>query len=128
MRRVISGLGLGALLYSAAAGRRPHPKRPSPRERELLAAAIVSVTVEELLWRGPALQLLRSRLGVVPALAVSSAAFAAAHLPAHPRALVTHAGLAAAFGAAALRRGGLASAAVAHATYDTLVLLEEPAA
>ena len=129
MKRAVSGVALGVALFTTAAARRPRPQRPSQRERRLLAAVAVSAAVEEMIWRGPVLRLLRSTLGTAPALAASAAAFAAAHAPhAGRRALATHAALAATLGTVALWGGGLVPATGAHVTYDVLVLLEEPEA
>jgi len=125
MMQPVAGLALGATLYAAAAGRWPRPRRPEAHERRVLAAAMTTAALEELLWRGAALRLLRRR-GPGFALAATSVAFAAAHLPrSRGRAVATHAALAAVLGAVSLAPGGLAVAVLAHATYDALVLLEE---
>jgi membrane protease YdiL (CAAX protease family) len=125
LRSTGSGLALGTAVYAAAAGRMPQPRRPEGRERPLLAAAVCSSVAEELLWRGVLLRSVR-RGGTLAAVAVTSAGFAAAHRPrAAGRALVTHLVLAGALGVVALRRGGLAAAAVAHTTYNLLVLLDD---
>lgn len=127
MRRfavALSGLPLGAGLYTAAGRRLPRPKRPARRHRPLLGALCASAVAEELVWRGALLRLLRRR-GRRLSLAVTTVAFAAGHLPAGRRALATYGLLGAVLGVVAARRGGLAAAVVAHATYDVLALLEE---
>jgi len=123
---VAAGLALGSALYAGAAQRLPRPLLPARRQRPLLAAAIVSATVEELLWRGVLLGALRPR-GTRRALAVTSAGFALSHLPrAGGRALAVYGALGSVLGLVAPRRRGLTVASVAHVTYDVLALLEEP--
>ncbi len=125
MSGATAGLALGAVLYAAAARRLPRPKPPARHDGPLLAAASVSAAAEELLWRGALLRILRRRRQRL-ALVATSCGFALAHLPGTGRgALATLAGLGGALGVVAERRG-LVAAAVAHATYDVLVLLEEP--
>ena len=120
----LAGLALGAALFSAAAGRLPRPRRPTERDGALLIAAACSAGVEELLWRGALLRLLR-RVDPRIAVATTSLGFVLAHRR-HARgpASATHALLAIALGSVAGRRNGLATAVVAHATYDVLVLLD----
>jgi membrane protease YdiL (CAAX protease family) len=124
LRAVAAGVPLGGAIFGVVAGRLPRPRRPERRERPLLAAVAVSAAVEEVLWRGLTLRLLR-RAGSAPAVLATSAGFAAAHRPhAEGQALATHALLAGVLGCAALHAGGLVTAAIAHATYDVLVLLD----
>lgn len=120
----VAGLALGAGLFSAAAGRLPQPQRPSERDGALLIAAACAAAVEELFWRGALPRLLR-RAPTGVTFASTSIGFVLAHRR-HSRgpALITHALLAVALGSVAARRNGLATAVVAHATYDVLVLLE----
>lgn len=122
----VAGLALGAGLYSAAAGRLPRPRRPTEHDSALLIAAGCFAAVEELLWRGALPRLLhRAPRGI--AFATTAIGFVLAHRRhAQGPALVTHAVLALALGSVAARRNGLATAVVAHATYDLLVLLDTP--
>jgi membrane protease YdiL (CAAX protease family) len=128
LRALATGVPLGGAIFVATARRLPRPRRPERRERPLLAAVAVSAAAEEVLWRGMMMRLLR-RAGPASALLATSAGFAAAHRPrAEGRALATHALLAGVLGWAALYGGGLVTAAIAHVTYDALVLLDpEPA-
>ena len=121
----VAGLTLGAVLFAAAAGRLPRPRRPRERDGPLLAAAACRAAIEELLWRGALPGLLR-RTPTGIAFAMTSTGFVLAHRRhAHGSALVTHALLAVTLGSVATRRNGLVVAVVAHATYDVLVLLDE---
>jgi membrane protease YdiL (CAAX protease family) len=120
----VAGIALGAALFSAAAGRLPRPRRPTERDSALLIAAACSAGVEELLWRGAVPRLLHrtDRRFVV---AITSLGFVLAHRRhARGRALATLALLTITLGSVAARRNGLATAVVAHATYDVLVLLD----
>jgi membrane protease YdiL (CAAX protease family) len=125
LRGPVAGAALGTALFAVAAGRPPRPRRPDRGRRQLAAATLVSAAAEEMLWRGLGLRLL-ARAGPVTAVAATSAGFALAHRPrVVTSALPVHAFLAGTLGWVALRRGGLVVAAVAHATYDLLVLLDE---
>jgi len=80
--------------------------------------------MEELFWRGALPRLLRradTRVSVV----ITSLGFVLAHRPhARGRAMATLALLAITLGSVASHRNGLATAVLAHATYDVLVLLD----
>jgi membrane protease YdiL (CAAX protease family) len=126
VRTAAAGLGLGAALYAAIAGRLPRPRRPGRTQGPPLAALIVSAAAEELLFRGAVLGALRERR---PRLAVpiAAAAFAASHLPrADGRAVAAFLLIGSVLGRVSTRPRGLAVAMVAHATYDVLALLEDP--
>lgn len=120
----VTGFALGAALFSAAAGRPPRPRRPTERETPLLIAAACSAGVEELLWRGALPRVLHkadTRITVV----LTSLGFVLAHRRhARGRALATLGLLGITLGSVAARRNGLATAVLAHATYDVLVLLD----
>lgn len=120
------GLALGAVLYAAVARRPPRPRLPRPAEGPVLAALVVSAAAEELVFRGPAFAALRRRRRRL-ALPITSAAFAASHLPrADGHAVAAYLLLGSTLGAAASRPRGLVVASIAHAVYDVLALLEEP--
>ena len=120
----MAGIALGVALFSAAAGRAPRPRRPSERDCAVLIAAACSAAVEELLWRG-ALPRALGRADTRTTVAITSLAFVLAHRRhARGRALATVAFLAIMLGSVASRRNGLATAVLAHATYDALVLLD----
>ena len=124
--RPVTGLVLGAGLFSAAAGRLPQPRRPSERDGALLIAAACAAAVEELFWRGAVPHLLR-RAPTGITVASTSIGFVLSHRRhSRGRALMTHALLAVVLGSVAARRSGLTTAVVAHATYDVLVLLDSP--
>jgi membrane protease YdiL (CAAX protease family) len=76
--------------------------------------------LEEIVWRGICLGGLALVVGPLPALAVSSAAFAVWHWPSLRGRCAVHLVTGAAFGAAFLL-GGLAAAIVAHVLYNLLV-------
>ena len=125
MRTLLLGPALGCGLYALVARRPPAPRPPRREDGGLVATVLVSAVVEELLWRGVVLRTL-ARHGRRRALAVTTGAFAAAHLPhASGRDLVVHAGVGGVLGLTTLR-GHLATAAIAHGAYNALALLEEP--
>jgi membrane protease YdiL (CAAX protease family) len=107
------GLAAGVALFAAAARRAPALPRRSAAGQLLLALCAAN---EELLWRRVLLGELLP-LGPVAALALSSAAFAAAHR----RAPLLHAATGSAFGGVYLATGFLGAAVAAHWAYNTLV-------
>jgi ABC-2 type transport system ATP-binding protein len=92
------------------------------------AAALATVLVvaggsEEVLWRGFALARLAPAAGAVPALALTTAGFAASHYPAlRVRGVLTHAVTGSVFGMVFIGTGSLASAVAAHGSYNLLVV------
>jgi len=124
----VAGVALGVALFSAAAGRPPRPRRPTEHDAALLIAAACSAGVEELLWRGAVPRLLH-RADTRFAVTATSLGFVLAHRRhAGARAMVTLAALAVTLGSVAAGRNGLATAVLAHATYDVLVLLDTASA
>jgi membrane protease YdiL (CAAX protease family) len=107
---VALGAAIGAALFWAGSGRRPH--------LSVGAAAVLAVSAgaEEIVWRWFALAELAALAGMLPALVASSLAFGAAH----PRARAQHAITGLAFGGAYLA-GGLLGAWCAHLTYNLTV-------
>lgn len=93
-----------------------------------LAVVAVLATTEEVVFRGWALSALSTRLGPVWALALSSAAFGALHVfpwewadPARLLSFLSFACMGAAFGAVALKRRSLWSAAALHSGYNSVL-------
>ena len=89
-----------------------------------LAVLLVVVGAsEEVLWRGFALVRLAAASGVVPALVLTTAGFAAAHYPAlRARGVRIHLLTGAVFATVFVATGSLAGCAAAHALYNLLVV------
>lgn len=111
---VPAGAAAGLVLFVALAG------VPILRMPALLPALWVAAgaSFEELVWRGLGMGLLAGTVGVVAALAITTAGFALAHRY-RPRARI-HLFTGVTFGSA-FACGGLAAAIAAHSAYNLLV-------
>jgi membrane protease YdiL (CAAX protease family) len=112
------GAAVGLVLFAVVAHRPPLPARAGPRGAVAVRQLLLGIYAanEELLWR----RLLLGELlpvGPVTALAVSSAAFAAAHA----RARRLHAATGAVFGGLYLATGCLGASIAAHWVYNAFV-------
>lgn len=120
---LVTGPALGTALFVLLARTAP-TVRLAPRRRGVLLARAAYLTAaaafEEILWRGVALAALVPITGLVGALALTCAGFAAAHRRSHGRRSIVHLVTGGGFGAAFLC-GGLAAAILAHAAYNLLV-------
>jgi ABC-2 type transport system ATP-binding protein len=118
------GALLGAMLFAALTrGRRRTSRIRSP---SALAAGLALATAgagEEAIWRGFALARLAPSIGVAAALAATTVAFAATHVPAQRAQAAVHLVTGAAFGLVFVASGSLAAAALAHGSYNLLVVL-----
>jgi hypothetical protein len=117
------GALVGVTCFTALAGRRIRITcAVLPRRRFVARCAVLTgrSVYEEALWRGLVLGALLP-LGRLPALLVSSALFAAAHVPRLGLRAWTHVPTGAAFGAVYLATGALESAMAAHAAYNIAV-------
>jgi membrane protease YdiL (CAAX protease family) len=131
---VALGLAAGICLLVVLAGRLP----PLPRVRRGRLAATgaracvlgIGALAEELIWRVVALGALAATVGPWPALAVTTACFAATHAGQGRRAVAVHLVTGAAFGGVYLATASFAAAATAHASYNlgALVAAESTAA
>jgi membrane protease YdiL (CAAX protease family) len=118
-----SGPACGAALFVALAGGRIPRTRPAGRPRVLLLRWLwlgAAAAFEEVVWRGLILAGLALALGTAAALIVSSAGFAAWHVPALGRRSAVHAVTGLGFGTVSLV-AGLGAAMLAHGTYNVLV-------
>lgn len=95
-----------------------------------LAVVALLATTEEIVFRGWALSAVSSRLGPGWALGLTSVVFGAAHVfpwewgdPARLISVLGFAGMGVAFGAVALKRGSLWSAAAFHTGYNAALVL-----
>lgn len=119
-----AGAGLFAFL---AGGRRLEPMRGLRRgarpSRTATVLVLVRAAVEEVAWRGFLLGSLAALVRPLAALLVTAVAFSLAHANAHGRQRLVHVVTGTMFGAVYLTTGQLAAAAVAHASYNALVVL-----
>ena len=105
------GLAAGAALFALVARRLP----PLPVLRPSLALVlVVAAGAEEVAWRWCALSEAAARVGLLPALVVTSLAFAALHRPP----TLGHVAAGGVFGVAFLFAGGLLAAWAAHTAYN----------
>ncbi|MHB8651390.1 MAG: ATP-binding cassette domain-containing protein [Gaiellaceae bacterium] len=118
---------LGALVGAALLGALSRGRaRPSRRRIGLGAALALGGAGEEVVWRGVVLARLAAPLGVVAALGLTTAGFAATHVPAFGiRGGLVHCVTGGVFGGVFVLTGSLGSAIAAHATYNALVALGE---
>jgi ABC-2 type transport system ATP-binding protein len=119
-----AGALLGAVLFAALARGRPRTLRI--RSPAALAAALTLATAgagEEAVWRGFALARLAPSIGIAGALAATTVAFAATHVPALRVRASVHLVTGTAFGLVFVTSGNLAAAALAHGSYNLLVVL-----
>ena len=118
------GVGAGIALFAALARRAPH------RSPTLLCVVVAVVGVsEEAIWRGFALARLAETTGMAGAVAVTSAAFAAVHVPAlRIRGAAVHVVTGAAFGSLFAATGSLLACGLAHAGYNVLAVLARTSA
>ncbi len=117
------GLGAGVLLFAFLA--RTHPRFLLTR-LALLATLVVALTgmSEEAVWRAFALARLIGPAGPAAAIGITSAAFAATHLPAlRARGAAVHLATGAALGTLFVSTGSLVACALAHAVYNALAVL-----
>jgi ABC-2 type transport system ATP-binding protein len=119
-----AGALLGAVLFvSLARGRRRTARVRSPAA---LAAGLALATAgagEEAVWRGFALARLAPSIGVAGALAATTVAFAVTHVPALRVQAAVHLVTGTAFGLVFVASGSLLAAALAHGSYNLLVVL-----
>jgi len=87
-----------------------------------LMAVIIAPLAEEFLYRGILLMTLVRHVGIVPALVVSSAVFAAAHFTAEPQALLPLFFLGMALGYIAYRTRSMVAPIIAHALFNGLMV------
>ena len=85
-------------------------------------AVVIAPLAEEFLYRGILLMTLVRHVGIVPALVVSSAVFAAAHFTAEPQALLPLFCLGMALGYIAYRTRSLVAPIIAHALFNGLMV------
>jgi len=117
------GAAAGVLLFAALARRRPQPLL-SPLA--LVTATVVGVAgmSEEALWRGFALARLAPVAGLAAAIAITTAGFALAHVPAlRVRGASVQLGTGVVFGCLFAATGSLLACALAHAAYNVLAIL-----
>ena len=112
------GIGAGVVLFAALARRVP---RLLPK---LVALVVVAVGVsEEAIWRGVALARLAGPASLAGAIAITSAAFAAVHLPGlRLRGAAVHLVTGSAFGSLFAATGSLVACGLAHAAYNALAV------
>jgi len=121
------GLAAGLCLLVALAGRLP--PRPRIRRARLTAVAVragvlaIGALAEELIWRVVALAAVAVLFGTWPALAVTTAGFAATHAGGGRRAVAVHLVTGSTFGGVYLATASFAAAATAHASYNLGALL-----
>jgi membrane protease YdiL (CAAX protease family) len=123
LSRVAIGPVVGAGAFLLLAGGRFPVSFPRPFGRPMVVrwfALGAMACLEEAVWRGIVLGGLLSLVGSWPALAASSAGFAAWHLPSLGGRCAVHLVTGVAFGCAFLM-GGLFAAMLAHALYNLLV-------
>ncbi len=114
------GAASGALLLLVLSGGRLR-RRASPSKGVVLTLAAVG---EEFLWRGLVLGRLAGPLGVPGAFALTTAAFAAAHvLVLGARGSAVHLLTGGVFGAIFVGTGSLGAAAASHAAYNAMFAL-----
>lgn len=120
--RLLTGPLTGALVFAALTqGRLPRARlRLRPALTLRWGGLVVGAALEEIVWRGFVLGGLAATAGPLPALAISSLAFAGWHWPSTGRRCVLHVVTGGAFGTACLL-AGLATAVVAHVVYNLLV-------
>jgi ABC-2 type transport system ATP-binding protein len=124
------GVACGLALFLALAGTR---SRTLLAPLSLAVALVVAAvgTSEEAAWRAFALGRLLPVAGAWPAVAITSAGFAATHVPAlRARGAAFHLVTGASFGALFVATGSLVACALAHATYNLLAVAgrSQPAA
>jgi ABC-2 type transport system ATP-binding protein len=123
-----AGVATGVLLFACLARRRPHALlTPLALATALVVAA--AGTSEEAIWRAFAFARLAGAAGPAVALAVTSAAFAAAHLPnLRTRGAAVQLVTGTVFGGLFAVTGSLVACALAHAVYNVLAVLGRGAA
>ena len=122
---LVAGCASGCALFLVLAWRRLPAVGLTGLPRRRLAARSVVLTAksaqEEAIWRGLVLGALAAPLGRLSALALSTALFAAAHVPRQGPAASAHMLTGAVFGAVYLATGRLCAAIAAHGAYNVLV-------
>lgn len=123
----VAGLGTAGVLFAILGGLRCAPGSVPPARRLLVGAKATVIVgqslVEEVLWRLFLLGALAHTIGWPLGLLVSTAGFALIHAPRGRRAIVVHHLTGVAFGGVFLATGRLVAPAIAHAAYNTLVVL-----
>jgi membrane protease YdiL (CAAX protease family) len=94
----------------------------------ILQAGVMAPLAEEFIYRGVLMMSLLKQAGIGGALAVSSAVFALAHLPAEPQAVLPLFVLALALGYVAYRTRSLVGPIIGHSLFNTLMVLSAFAA
>lgn len=95
----------------------------------VFAAVVMASVVEEVIYRGVAFQAIRSRLGLFPAMFLSAAVFAVAHVELREPLFLLGIGLLGLWLAAVFHRTGtLVVPIVGHATFNAITLLVASAA
>jgi len=123
-----AGIAVGCVLFAALA--RARPRLLVTRVAAVAALAIAAAGVsEEAVWRAFALARLAGTTGPVAAVAITSAGFAAVHVPAlRFRGAAVHVLTGAALGVLFVATGSLVACGVAHAVYNVLAVLGRGAA
>ena len=124
--QAITLAALSAVALFLALARRPPPVAEIaalPRRRLLARSLVLTAksAQEEVVWRGLVLGAFVAPLGRLGALALSTALFAAAHLPRQGRGAVIHVASGGVFGMVLLGTGRLSAAVASHAGYNILV-------
>jgi ABC-2 type transport system ATP-binding protein len=125
----VAAPGVGALVGAALFVALTQSRIESSRLRVDRAAAIVARSLylsgrsayEEVIWRGFVFGSLIQIVGALPALAISTAAFALSHYRVQGWRMLVHLATGATFGGAFYCTGSLLAAATAHATYNVLI-------
>jgi ABC-2 type transport system ATP-binding protein len=118
------GFASGVAVFGILARRRIPLPALLGAPRRLVARSLVLTlksAQEEAIWRGVLLGLLAGALGRYAALVVSTAAFAAVHVPFLGRRAAIHVVTGAIFGSTYVVTGSLTAAISSHATYNVLV-------
>jgi len=118
-----AGIAVGCVLFAALARARPRLLVTRVAAAAALAVAAAGVS-EEAVWRAFALARLAAAAGPAAAIAITSAGFAAVHVPAlRVRGAAVHVLTGAALGALFVATGSLVACGVAHAVYNVLAVL-----
>jgi ABC-2 type transport system ATP-binding protein len=121
----LAGALAGAVLFAALARSRVRFRRLRIERAPAIVARSAYLSgrsaYEEVVWRGLVFGSLLATVGLVPAFALSTAAFAASHYRAQGWRMVVHLATGGAFGGLFYVSGSLLAAVAAHATYNVLI-------